>query len=230
LDAVFQDIRPDAVKIGMVPSPEMVEVIAECLRRYKAGNVVVDPVMVATSGAQLSKDSAISRIRDELFPLATVITPNIPETEALSGKRIRTASDMEQAARYLGETFGTAVLCKGGHRIMDANDLLYQCDRKKKREEPVAGQTGNQMVHRVEAEKICQTAEQTGSFTWFYGERIENPNTHGTGCTLSSAIASNLAKGQSLEEAIRNAKAYLSRDLAAMLDLGEGSGPLNHMA
>ncbi|MCD8348131.1 MAG: bifunctional hydroxymethylpyrimidine kinase/phosphomethylpyrimidine kinase [Lachnospiraceae bacterium] len=194
LDAVFQDIRPDAVKIGMVSSPELAEVIASCLREYQAENIVVDPVMVATSGAQLSKDTAIARIRDEIFPIATVITPNIPEAEALSGMEIRSESDMEQAARYLGGTYGTAVLCKGGHSVLDANDLLY-----------------------------------AGQYIWFRGERIANPNTHGTGCTLSSAIASNLAKGLPLEEAIRQAKEYLSAALRAMLDLGKGSGPLNHM-
>jgi len=194
LDAVFQDIRPDAVKIGMVSSPELAEVIASCLREYQVENIVVDPVMVATSGAQLSKNSAIARIRDEIFPIATVITPNIPEAEALSGMKIHTESDMEQAAKYLGDTYGTAVFCKGGHSVLDANDLLY-----------------------------------AGQYTWFRGERIANPNTHGTGCTLSSAIASNLAKGLSLEEAIRQAKEYLSAALRAMLDLGKGSGPLNHM-
>ncbi|MCD7819410.1 MAG: bifunctional hydroxymethylpyrimidine kinase/phosphomethylpyrimidine kinase [Lachnospiraceae bacterium] len=197
LDAVFQDIRPDAVKIGMVSSAELADVIADCLQKYKAENIVVDPVMVATSGAQLSGNSAIARIRDRIFPLAAVITPNIPEAEALTGIKIRTASDMERAAKFLGDTYGTAVLCKGGHSIMDANDLLYLCAPE--------------------------------SFTWLYQERIDNPNTHGTGCTLSSAIASNLAKGFSLEESVRHAKAYLTQTLSAMLDLGSGSGPLNHM-
>ncbi|MCD7834631.1 MAG: bifunctional hydroxymethylpyrimidine kinase/phosphomethylpyrimidine kinase [Lachnospiraceae bacterium] len=213
LDAVFQDIRPDAIKIGMVSSPKLAEVIASCLRKYQAKNIVVDPVMAATSGAQLSKNSAIARIREEIFPMAAVITPNIPEAEALSGMHIHTESDMEQTAKYLGDTYGTAVLCKGGHSVSDANDLLY---------------TGKAAAMAKRA-VLADAAVQTGKFTWFRGERIDNPNTHGTGCTLSSAIASNLAKEMPLEEAIRLAKGYLTAALRAMLDLGRGSGPLNHM-
>ncbi|MCD7884663.1 MAG: bifunctional hydroxymethylpyrimidine kinase/phosphomethylpyrimidine kinase [Lachnospiraceae bacterium] len=196
LEAVFSDIRPDAVKIGMVPSPELADVIAECLIKYRVENIVADPVMAATSGAQLSGNTAIARIRERLFPLATVITPNIPEAEILSGMRIRTAAEMEQTAKYLGDTCGCAVLCKGGHSKTDANDLLYDAE---------------------------------AGFIWFPGERVDNPNTHGTGCTLSSAIASNLAKGMPLREAIRHAKAYLTAALRAGLNLGKGSGPLNHM-
>ena len=194
IDAVFQDIRPDAVKIGMVSSPALVEVIAERLHHYQAQRVVVDPVMVATSGSVLSKDSAVGVMKELLFPLATVITPNIPESEALSGRTIRTQADMEQAARAMEDTFGCAVLCKGGHQVNDANDLL------------------------------CAN----GTYTWFHGARIPNPNTHGTGCTLSSAIAANLAKGFSLEQSIQRAKAYISGALSTMLDLGQGSGPLDH--
>lgn len=194
IDAVFEDIRPDAVKIGMVSSPDLVEVIAERLKFYKAQNIVVDPVMVATSGSVLSKDSAISVMKEKLLPLAAVITPNIPEAEILSGMKIETQEEMEKAAEYIGDKFNCAVLCKGGHNINDANDLLYE----------------------------------NGKFTWFNGKRIDNPNTHGTGCTLSSAIAANLAKGYSLTESIERAKAYISGALAAMLDLGKGSGPLAH--
>ena len=194
IDAVFQDIRPDAVKIGMVSSPALVEVIAERLYHYQAQGVVVDPVMVATSGSVLSKDSAVGVMKELLFPLATVITPNIPESEALSGRTIRTQADMEQAARAMEDTFGCAVLCKGGHQVNDANDLL------------------------------CVN----GTYTWFHGARIPNPNTHGTGCTLSSAIAANLAKSFSLEQSIQRAKAYISGALSTMLDLGQGSGPLDH--
>ena len=196
LDAVFEDIRPDAVKIGMVSSPELVRVIARKLRQYGAEHIVVDPVLVATSGSALAAEGAAALIRELLFPLAQVITPNIPEAEAFSGMTIRSRSDMEQAAEYIGRQSGCAVLCKGGHSVSDASDLLYE----------------------------------NGTFTWFEGKRIDNPNTHGTGCTLSSAIASNLAKGCDLKTAIEQAKAYLSRALAAMLDLGHGSGPLNHMA
>lgn len=194
LDAVFEDIFPGAIKIGMVASSELIHVIAERLKFYNAKNIVVDPVMVATSGSALMKTDAIQTLIDELFPIATVITPNIPESEALSGLKISTKEEMEFAAKKMAEEFGCAVLCKGGHSINDANDFLYV----------------------------------NGEGYWINGERINNPNTHGTGCTLSSAIAANLAKGYSLNESVQNAKAYISGALAAMLDLGKGSGPLNH--
>ena len=196
LDAVFEDIRPDAVKIGMVSSPALVRVIAEKLAQYRAEHVVVDPVLVATSGSALAADGAPALLRELLFPLAQVVTPNIPEAEAFSGMTIRSRADMERAAEAIGSACGCAVLCKGGHSVSDASDVLWE----------------------------------NGVLTWFEGRRIDNPNTHGTGCTLSSAIASNLAKGCDLKTAIEQAKAYLSRALAAMLDLGHGSGPLNHMA
>jgi len=195
IDAVFEDIRPDAVKIGMVSSPALVDVIAERLTYYRANNIVVDPVMVATSGSVLSKESAVGAMKEKLLPLAAVITPNIPEAEILSGRKITVKEDMERAAKEIAETFGCPTLCKGGHSVNDANDLLYA----------------------------------SGRYIWFYGKRINNPNTHGTGCTLSSAIAANLAKGYSLEHAIERAKAYLSGALASMLDLGHGSGPLDHI-
>jgi len=194
IDAVFEDIRPDAVKIGMVSSVELIRVIAAKLGEYKAENIVVDPVMVATSGAALLKSDAVQTLTEELLPLATVVTPNIPEGEILSGMSIRTEEDMKKAAGKIGDMYHCAVLLKGGHNVNDANDLLY------------AG----------------------GAFTWFRGTRIDNPNTHGTGCTLSSAIASNLAKGFSLPEAVKRAKKYISDALAAMLDLGRGSGPMAH--
>ena len=196
LDAVFEDIFPDAVKIGMVSSTTLIEVIAEKLKFYGAKNIVVDPVMVATSGARLIEDEALDALKRKLLPLATVITPNIPEAEILTGTGIKDAEAMVQAACKLSEKYGCSVLVKGGHSINDANDVLFKAGAKKE--------------------------------IWFQGERIQNPNTHGTGCTLSSAIASNLAKGMELEEAIENAKAYLSAALAAMLDLGRGSGPLAH--
>lgn len=194
LDAVFTDIYPDAVKIGMVSSGELIRAIAKKLRQYQAKNIVIDPVMVSTSGSPLISKEAISVLKEELLPLATVLTPNIPEGEILSGMCIKTQEDMEKAARTMCETFQCAVLLKGGHQLNDANDFL--CWKE-------------------------------GSL-WFYGERIENPNTHGTGCTLSSAIASNLAKGKSLEDAVGEAKAYISGALKDMLDLGKGSGPMNH--
>ncbi len=194
LDAVFEDIYPDAVKIGMVSSSELIRVIGERMRYYGAKNVVVDPVMVATSGSSLMKTDAVETLALELFPLATVITPNISEAQVLAGETIQSKEDMVQAAKKIGETYHCAVLLKGGHSINDANDLLYE----------------------------------EGEFLWFEGKRIDNPNTHGTGCTLSSAIASNLAKGYSLAESVKRAKDYISGALEAMLDLGQGSGPMNH--
>ncbi len=194
IDAVFTDIFPDAVKTGMVANAELIEVIAERLNFYKAKNIVVDPVMIATSGARLISEEAISVLKEKLLPIATVITPNIPEAEALSGFCIKSGSDMEKAAYFINEKYGCAVLLKGGHSKNDANDLL------------------------------CEN----GKMTWFDGKRIDNPNTHGTGCTLSSAIASDLAKGNDLKQSVKLAKEYLSEALSAMLDLGNGSGPLNH--
>ena len=194
IDAVFEDIFPDAVKIGMVSSAELIEVIADRLAYYKAKNVVIDPVMVATSGSTLMKTYAVSVLTKELLPLATLVTPNIPEAEILSGQSIHTKEDMLSVAKYIGDSYGCAVLLKGGHSLSDANDLLYS----------------------------------NGQFKWFCGKRIDNPNTHGTGCTLSSAIASNLAKGYDLESSIQRAKDYISGALAYMLDLGRGSGPMNH--
>ncbi len=194
LDAIFTDIYPDAIKTGMVSSSELIKTIAEKLKKYEAKNIVVDPVMVATSGAKLISDDAIETLKAELLPLAEVITPNIPEAEVLSGMEIKNEDDMIQAAKLINEKFGCNVLCKGGHQINDANDLLYR----------------------------------DGGYVWFKGKRIDNPNTHGTGCTLSSAIASNLAKGQNLDDAVKNAKDYISGALAAMMNLGKGSGPLCH--
>ena len=194
IDMIFTDIRPDAVKIGMVPSPALMATIAERLTFHKAENVVVDPVMTATSGADLMQSPAVKTLKEKLLPLAALATPNIPEAEVLAGMTIRTKEDMIAAATAIREECGCAVLLKGGHSIQDADDLL------------------------------C--AE--GGILWFHGKRIRNPNTHGTGCTLSSAIAANLAKGYNLPASIRMAKDYISGALAAMLDLGRGSGPMDH--
>ena len=194
LDAVFEDIYPDAVKIGMVASSELICVIADRLSYHKAKNVVVDPVMVATSGSSLMKTDAVQTLAEKLLPVATLVTPNIPEAQVLSGKAIESKEDMLSAAKFIGDTYGCAVLLKGGHSINDANDLLYA----------------------------------NGKMVWFEGRRIDNPNTHGTGCTLSSAIASNLAKGYDLVMSVQKAKAYISDALSAQLDLGKGSGPMNH--
>lgn len=194
IDAIFTDIRPDAVKIGMVSRSDLIEVIASKLKEYNILNIVVDPVMVATSGAKLIDDDAIETLQKELLPVSTICTPNIPEAQLLANMKIFCQEDMEKAAKIIFNTYHCAVLCKGGHQINDANDLLY--------------------------DGVCH---------WFYGKRINNPNTHGTGCTLSSAIASNLAKGYDLKTSVSRAKEYISRALEAMLDLGEGSGPMNHL-
>ena len=194
IDAVFEDIYPDAVKIGMVSSVELIKVIAERLIFFGAKNIVVDPVMVATSGSSLIGDGAVDALKNKLLPLARVITPNIPEAEVLSGIKILTPDDMIKAAKIIGDKFGCAVLCKGGHSLNDANDLLFE----------------------------------NGDYKWFNGRRIDNPNTHGTGCTLSSAIASYLAKGFDLSTSIIKAKEYITGALSDMLDLGKGSGPINH--
>ena len=194
IDMIFGDIRPDAVKIGMVSSSDLIETIAERLRFYGADMIVVDPVMVATSGSKLMETGAVTTLKEKLLPIATLVTPNIPEAEILSGMEIHTEEDMAAAAKSISDSYHCAVLLKGGHSVNDANDLL------------------------------CANGETR----WFYGKRIQNPNTHGTGCTLSSAIAANLAKGYSLETSVQRAKDYISGALAAMLDLGRGSGPMNH--
>ncbi len=194
IDAVFEDIFPDSVKIGMVSSSELICVIADRLKYHKAKNIVVDPVMVATSGSSLMKTDAVKTLIEELLPVATLVTPNIPEAEVLSEISIENKEDMQKAAKIIGDAHDCSVLLKGGHNINDANDLLYE----------------NREYH------------------WFEGKRIDNPNTHGTGCTLSSAIASNLAKGFTLAESVKRAKGYISGALSAMLDLGKGSGPMKH--
>ena len=194
LDCIFTDIFPDAVKIGMLSSSEIMYHVASRLRQYQARHIVLDPVMVSTSGHRLMNKDAEETLQKELFPLAEVITPNVPEAENLTGIQITDAASMEKAAHMLYEKFHVSVLLKGGHCINDANDLLYV----------------------------------NNTYRWFYGKRIQNPNTHGTGCTLSSAIASNLAKGFDLETSVCRAKDYISGALSAMLDLGKGSGPMDH--
>ena len=194
LDAVFEDIFPDSIKIGMVSSSKLIDVIADRLKFYSAKNIVVDPVMVATSGSALIKTDAIKTLVEKLLPIATLVTPNIPEAEILSDMKIDNKNDMIKAAELIEKNYGCSVLLKGGHSINNANDLL------------------------------CEN----GRLVWFDGKRVDNPNTHGTGCTLSSAIASNLAKGHSLVQSVKKAKEYISDALLAGLDLGKGSGPINH--
>lgn len=191
---VFEDIPPESTKTGMLFSAELIEATAKMLRKYDAPHVVVDPVMVSTSGARLLQEDAVRVLQDRLFPLAEVITPNIPEAEALAGMAIRSEADRIAAAEKIHRACGCAVLCKGGHGVGTADDLLIDGDG----------------VH------------------WYRGARIGNPNTHGTGCTLSSAIAANLALGKDLQEAVGAAKDYLTGALRSGLDLGRGSGPLDH--
>ena len=194
LDCIFTDIRPDAVKIGMLCGADMIRAAAKKLREYHAVNIVLDPVMVSTSGSRLLSREAVEEMKAQMFPLADLVTPNIPEGEVLTGMRIESPEDMEKAAETIACTYGCAVLLKGGHQAGSADDLLYR----------------------------------DGSFRWYPGRRIANPNNHGTGCTLSSAIASNLAKGFSMEEAVERAKKYISGALEAMLNLGRGNGPMDH--
>ena len=194
IDAVFEDIYPDAVKVGMVASGALIQVIADRLKHYHAKNVVIDPVMVASAGSSLLEHGSVQILVNQLLPIAILVTPNIPEAQVLAGMTIVTKADMAEAAKKIGDRYHCAVLLKGGHSVHDANDLL------------------------------CAD----GEFVWFEGRRIDNPNTQGTGCTLSSAIAANLAKGFSLAESVQRAKKYLSGALAAMLDLGKGSGPMDH--
>ncbi|WP_317368458.1 bifunctional hydroxymethylpyrimidine kinase/phosphomethylpyrimidine kinase [uncultured Tyzzerella sp.] len=194
LDTVFNDIYPDSVKVGMVSSQEILNVIVEKLKEYNAKNIVVDPVMISTSGCKLISDNAISFLKENLFPLARIITPNIPEAELLTGIKIKNKDDMIDASKNLYDKYKCAVLCKGGHSTENSDDLLYN-----------------------------------NGVMWFYGEKIDNKNTHGTGCSLSSAIAANLAKGQMLDEAVKNAKDYISGALRCMLNLGKGTGPINHL-
>lgn len=194
LDSVFTDIFPDAVKIGMIPSAGLARVIADKLSEYKAQNIVLDPVMIASSGRELMDGDTVSVLKKRLLPLADIITPNIPEAEKLSGISIGCKDDMVSAGKKILTEYGCNVLVKGGHMADGADDLLC---------------TGQ-------------------GLTWFSGARINNPNTHGTGCTLSSAIAANLAKGLELQISVSRAKAYLTGALSAQLDLGKGSGPMDH--
>lgn len=194
LDSIFNDIFPNAVKVGMVSEKELIQVIADKLIEYRPDNIVIDPVMVATSGARLINEDAINILKEKLFHVADLLTPNIPEAEELTGLNVLNDDDMINAAKMIADEYNCAVLLKGGHNDKNANDILYF----------------------------------KGQINWYYEERINNPNTHGTGCTLSSAIAANLAKGYGLEESVKRAKKFVSCALSMMLDLGKGSGPIDH--
>lgn len=194
IDAVFTDIVPEAIKLGMIATPEIMEAICEKLMEYHGKNIVVDPVMVATSGSSLMEQETVRTLKKLLIPLAHIITPNLQEAEVLSGISIKTRADMVAAAQKIGVYYQGAILIKGGHLTEEAWDLLYE----------------------------------NGEITWFQGKRFDNPNTHGTGCTLSSAIATYLSKGLSMKESVKEAKAYVAGAICANLDLGRGRGPLQH--
>ncbi|MGB3366539.1 MAG: bifunctional hydroxymethylpyrimidine kinase/phosphomethylpyrimidine kinase [Acidaminobacteraceae bacterium] len=195
LRCVFDDIYPDAIKIGMLLNKEIAESVSIKLFEYKAKKVVFDPVMVSSSGRRLLDDEAISLIKRKLLPLVEILTPNICEAEVLSGVSINSKEDMINSAKQIELLYKGYILIKGGHSIDNADDLLYK----------------------------------NNEITWFSGERIENSNSHGTGCTLSSAIASNLALGYDAYESVGRAKLYINRLLENKMNLGHGSGPLNHI-
>jgi len=194
IDCIFNDIRPDAVKIGMVCNAKIIKIIALKLLQYKAKNIVVDPVMMSTSGSKLLEKTAIKALVSSLIPLADIVTPNIPEAELLCGFNIKNEKDMLKAGCFISKKINGAVLVKGGHLVNDATDLLYE----------------------------------NNTAYWYKSKRINNKNTHGTGCTLSSAIACNLAAGKSLDQSVKKAKEYITGALRAQLDLGKGNGPLDH--
>lgn len=195
LEAIFDDITPDAVKIGMLSNTEIIYAIADFLKKRKAVNIVADTVMVSTSGHRLLAENAVTALTENIFPIACIVTPNIPEAEILSDMEIKNSRQMIKSAEKIYDKFGVHVLIKGGHLESAASDLLYA----------------------------------DGVKTWFETEKINNPNTHGTGCTLSSAIASNLAKGMNVKESVKLAKDYVTGAIMYGLDLGKGRGPLNHM-
>ncbi len=200
-DAVCSDIMPDSVKTGMLFSADIIDIIACKIKEYNLKNVVVDPVLVSTSGNRLLEPSAESVLIEKMLPLATLITPNIPEAEVLSGIRIHSKEDMVLAASKLCASSGANVLIKGGHSTSNADDLLY-----------------------------CTNSlnSENSRTIWFNSERINTCNTHGTGCTLSSAIACNLAYDLDIVTAISHAKNYLYNALKSGLNLGSGNGPVDH--
>ena len=216
LEAVFSDIFPDAVKIGMLSDPDGIRIIADTLQEYNAANIVVDPVMVSTSGSELISENAKKALCDYLLPLADIITPNIPEAEALTGLIIKSHGEMLKAAKLLERWFGCAVLIKGGHALF--------CDTFTEFEESEKGVQGD--FKGASTDLLLIPGEKP---VYLYAERSDNPNTHGTGCTLSSAIAAGLAAGNDLKRAVRNAKEYVTGAINARLDLGKGRGPLDHM-
>ncbi|MCI8482991.1 MAG: bifunctional hydroxymethylpyrimidine kinase/phosphomethylpyrimidine kinase [Lachnospiraceae bacterium] len=195
LECVFTDIPPDAVKIGMIPGREQMRVIRDILKKYQAEHIVMDTVMVSTSGKTLMEPEALTYYKQELLPLAEIYTPNLPEAELLLKTTIKTKEERVAAGKEFGLQYKGSVYLKGGHDLWAADDLLFD----------------------------------QGKMLWMEEVHIENPNTHGTGCTLSSAIACGLAQGYGVEKSVRNAKQYITGAIADGLDLGKGNGPLNHM-
>lgn len=195
LESVFSDIFPDSVKIGMAVNSDTIECISHILKKYRPKHIVTDTIMLSSSGKPLLAASDTDKLAREIFPISEVITPNIPEAEALSGIEITSESDMIAAAEIISEKYRTRVLLKGGHMHGVCNDLLYD----------------------------------SGRIAWFKNEKVNNPNTHGTGCTLSSAIAANLALGMSLADSVKCAKQYITGAINDMMNLGRGNGPLNHL-
>lgn len=194
IDAVFEDIGTDAVKVGMLSNTVCMEAVAHKLAEYSPRNVVIDPVMIAKNGCALMQPDSMETLIKKILPLADLLTPNIPEAEAITGMTIRTAADMERAAERIAGFGAKAVLVKGGHAVGDALDVLYD----------------GKAFHRYSA------------------ERIPTKNTHGTGCTYSSAIASCLALGLALPEAVARAKDYVTMAIRHSLAIGKGCGPTNH--
>ena len=199
MTAVFTDIGADAVKIGMLYSAELIEAVTETLNKYRARNIVLDPVMVAQSGDKLLQDDAIEAIREHLMPVADVVTPNLPEAEVLLGQKIETFEDMRRAARSLAQFGGRSILIKGGHlEERKSSDLLYLTEEDR--------------------------------FVILEAERVDSRNNHGTGCTLSSAIAAYISRGSQIEDAVRKAKTFIQNAIraGAAYKIGHGHGPVHH--
>lgn len=194
IDAVFEDIEVDGVKVGMLSTPDCMKAVAAKLQQYKPQNIVIDPVMYAKNGCPLMEPTAVDTLIETIIPLADVLTPNIPEAEKITDMQISTVADMEAAAQKIHAMGCKAVVVKGGHHIGNAVDVLFDGDK----------------------------------FYHFETARIDTKNTHGTGCTFSSAITSNLAKGMNVQEAVEQAKAYVTMAIEHSLAIGKGCGPTNH--
>lgn len=194
IEAVFDDIQVDAIKIGMLSSADVVDTVASTLKKYQQKPIILDPVMISKAGHHLLQEQAIEALKDIMIPLATMITPNVPEAEVLTDMKIVSNEDMKVACKKIYDMGAKTVLLKGGHLPGDPNDLFF--DGK--------------------------------DFYWYSAKRIDTKNTHGTGCTLSSAITANIAKGASLLEAVEHSKEYITNAIRQSFDLGRGHGPVHH--